>query len=36
MSAEKLTSEFGNILQSGLDLLGRAEYKQNGIIVTIE
>jgi len=36
MNAEKLTNEFGNILQSGLDLLGQAEYKENGIVVTIE
>ena len=36
MSLEKLTHEFGNILQSGLDLLGKAEYKENGIVITIE
>lgn len=36
MDLEKLTHEFGNILQSGLDLIGKTEYKENGIIVTIE
>ena len=36
MDLEKLTHEFGNIMQSGLDLLGKVEYKENGIIVTIE
>lgn len=36
MNLEKLTLEFGNILQSGLDLLGHSEYKTHGIIVTIE
>lgn len=35
MNLEKLTLEFGNILQSGLELLGQAEYKEHGIIVTI-
>ncbi len=36
MDLEKLTHEFGNILQSGLDLLGKTEYIENGIKVTIE
>ncbi|MBQ9790400.1 MAG: hypothetical protein IJW24_02270 [Clostridia bacterium] len=36
MDLEKLTHEFGNILQSGLDLLGQAEYTESGIVVTIE
>lgn len=35
MNTQKLTTEFGNILQSGLDLLGEAEYIENGIVVTI-
>jgi len=36
MNIDKLTNEFGNILQSGLDMLGRVEYVENGIIVTVE
>ena len=35
MSLEKLTIEFGNILQYGLDLIGQVEYVKNGIIATI-
>ena len=36
MDLNKLTNEFGNILQSGLEILGQAEYKENGIVITIE
>jgi len=36
MNLEKITHEFGNILQSGLDLIGKAEYKENGIVITIK
>lgn len=35
MDLNKLTNEFGNILQSGLEILGQAEYKENGIIISI-
>ena len=35
MNLEKLTSSFGDIMQTGLDILGQAEYIENGIIVTI-
>ena len=36
MNLEKLTNEFGNILQSGLGLLGKPSYKQNGLIIVVE
>lgn len=36
MNLDKLTIEFGNILQFGLDFIGHVEYVQNGIIVTKE
>ena len=35
MNLEKLTNEFGNILQSGLGLLGKPSYKQNGLIIVV-
>lgn len=34
MDLEKLTIEFGNILQYGLDFIGQVEYTKNGIIIT--
>lgn len=35
MDLTKLTNEFGNILQTGLEMLGKAQYVDNGIIINV-
>lgn len=35
MDLDKLTHEFGNILKTGLEMLGEAQYVKNGIIINI-